>query len=99
KGKHNTSMLTQKGKHNTSMLTQKGKHNTSMLTQKGKHNTSMLTQTGSKDFVVYTERSIHPWGVPQTQITPTIVNKVLKVNMSVRPSTRNLKKAELKLAS
>ncbi|KAH3832937.1 hypothetical protein DPMN_106233 [Dreissena polymorpha] len=42
----------------------------------------MMTQKGSKDFVVYTERSIHPWGVPQTQITPTIVNKVLKVNMS-----------------
>ncbi|KAH3784378.1 hypothetical protein DPMN_022206 [Dreissena polymorpha] len=42
----------------------------------------MLTQKGSKDFVVYTERSIHPWGVPQTQITPTIVNKVLKVNIT-----------------
>ncbi|KAH3881938.1 hypothetical protein DPMN_018627 [Dreissena polymorpha] len=42
----------------------------------------MLTQKGSKDFVVNTKRSIHPWVVPQTQITPTIVNKVLKVNTS-----------------
>ncbi|KAH3879871.1 hypothetical protein DPMN_003780 [Dreissena polymorpha] len=40
----------------------------------------MLTQKGSKDFVVNTKISIHPWGVPQTQITPTILNKVLKVN-------------------
>ncbi|KAH3878329.1 hypothetical protein DPMN_002217 [Dreissena polymorpha] len=93
----------------------------------------MLTQKGSKDFVVNTKRSIHPWGVPQTLITPTVVNKVLKVNTSgfvmstqhsepkrsrielmqekalkmtavllcgpVRPSTLNLKKAELKLGS
>ncbi|KAH3874011.1 hypothetical protein DPMN_037252 [Dreissena polymorpha] len=42
----------------------------------------MLTQKGSKDFVVNTKISIHPWGLPQTQITPTILNKVLKVNTS-----------------
>ena len=61
------------------MLTEKGSNDLAVNTE---HNTPMLTQKGSKDFVVNTKRFLHPWGVPQTQITPTIVNKVLKVNTS-----------------
>ncbi|KAH3895714.1 hypothetical protein DPMN_019879 [Dreissena polymorpha] len=61
------------------MLKQKGSNDLVVNTE---HNTSLLTQKGSKDFVINTKISIHPWGVPQTQITPTILNKELKVNTS-----------------
>ncbi|KAH3878805.1 hypothetical protein DPMN_002705 [Dreissena polymorpha] len=106
---HNTSMLKQNGSHDyakgSNDLAVNTEHDTPMLRQKGsndfavnsEHNTSMLTQKGSKDFVLNTKRSIHPWDVPQTQIKPTIVNKVLKVNIKQNSNSAlsNISKASM----
>ncbi|KAH3693404.1 hypothetical protein DPMN_080836 [Dreissena polymorpha] len=37
---------------------------------------------GSNDLAVNTQSTIHPWGMPQTQIPPKIINKAQNVNMS-----------------
>ncbi|KAH3879816.1 hypothetical protein DPMN_003723 [Dreissena polymorpha] len=45
------------------------------LSKEKKLLTLLLTKKGSNDLAVNTQRTIHPWGMPQTQIPLKIINK------------------------
>ncbi|KAH3895694.1 hypothetical protein DPMN_019859 [Dreissena polymorpha] len=45
------------------------------LSKEKKLLTLLLTKKGSNDLAVNTQRTIHPWGMPQTQILLKIINK------------------------